>query len=359
MLESFGLAAVAFLAAGYNVKPPPHTVTIILWWLIALSMFQGLVNAFDVPGRQSFVIRLVDRREDLPNAIALNSSMFNAARLIGPAIAGILIWRVGEAWCFTIDGFSYLAVIIALLMMRVDEGARPTQHRHILVEMREGIRYATGFAPITALIALLAVASFASTPIMILMPRFATQVLHGNSLTQGLLTSSVAAGALIGALRLAARKSVVGLGRQLPFMTVGLGLSMIAFGFSTAEWFSMLALVGVGFCTMTQMASCNTLLQTLVEDHMRGRVMSLFTMAFMGMVPLGSLSSGQLAAVAGPAKTAAAGGGLCIIAGLAFATRLPKLRELVYPVFVQRGILPKTATALAATDAAVEESAKQ
>ncbi|HEY4328939.1 MAG TPA: MFS transporter, partial [Phycisphaerae bacterium] len=246
MLQSFALAAVAFLAAGYGTKPPPQTVTHIIYWLIALSMFQGLVNAFDVPGRQSFVVKLVHHREDLPNAIALNSSMFNAARLVGPAIAGVLIWKVGEAWCFTIDGFSYLAVLIALLMMKVNESDRPKNHRHVLVEFREGISYSMRFGPIRAILLLLAAISFSTTPVSILMPRFATQVLHGDARTQGLLTSAIAAGALIGALRLAARKTVVGLGRQMPIVAVILGVGMILFGLSSTFWLTLPSLVLFG-----------------------------------------------------------------------------------------------------------------
>jgi MFS family permease len=343
MLESFALAGLAFAVAGYGSKPPPHTVSVIIGWLIALSMFQGLVNAFDVPARQSLVVKLVDRREDLANAIALNSSMFNAARLVGPAIAGLLIWRVGEAWCFTIDGFSYLAVIVALLMMRVDEGDRPATRRHVWHEFREGLSYASRFTPIRTIITLLAAVSFTNTAITILMPRFATEVLQGDARTQGLLTSAIAVGALAGAVRLAARKSVVGLVGQMPWFTVMLGAGMMLFGLSTTRLLSLPGLVLVGFGTMTQMASGNTLLQTLVEDRMRGRVMSLFSMAFMGMMPLGSLAAGQVAAVIGPAKTVAGAGALSILAGLAFATRVPTLRRAIRPIYIEKGILPAQA----------------
>ena len=320
-------------------------------------MFQGLVNAFDVPARQSFVVKLVTNREDLPNAIALNSSMFNSARLVGPAIAGILIWKFGEAWCFTIDGFSLSqAVIIALFMMRVDESDRPKVHRHMIVEFREGFSYGMGFPPIRDILLLLGAVSFASAPVSLLMPRFATEVLHGDARTQGMLTSAIAAGALIGTVRLAARKSVLGLGSQMPWVTVAMGLTMILFGFSTLHWLSLLALVGVGYCTMTQMASGNTLLQTMVEDRMRGRIMSLFTMAFMGMMPLGSLVFGELAAHIGPSRRPVEIGGVfCIVSGLAFATRVPALRKQVRPIFVQRGILPEAAQGLAAAEVEVIE----
>jgi len=355
MLESFALAAVAFTATSFGTKPPPHTAALIINWLIGLSMFQGLVNAFDIPCRQSLVVKLVDRREDLPNAIALNSSMFNSARMIGPAIAGVLIWKVGEGWCFTIDGFSYLAVLIALLMMRVNENDRPTVHPHVLIELREGISYAIQFSPIRTILLLLAAVSFSATSASILMPRFATQVLHGDARIQGLLTSAMAAGALIGALRLAARKSVVGLGGQMPWITAILGAGMILFGLSTILWLSLLGLILVGFGTMTQMASCNTMLQTLVEDRMRGRVMSLFAMAFMGMMPLGALVSGQLAAHIGPAATVMAGGALCILSGLVFATQLPALRKEMHPIYVKRGILPEAAAGLAAAESIMEE----
>ena len=231
MLQSFGLATVAFLMVGVGGAvgtaggtPPATRVPAILACLIGLAACQGLINAFDMPTRQSLVVRLVERREDLSNGIALNSSMFNLARLIGPAVAGILIWRFGEAWCFTIDGLSYVAVIIALLMMRMNEDDRPKVHRNVLVELREGIAHANGFVPIRDILLVLAMTSFAVTPSTILMPRFATEVLHGDARTQGLLTSAIAVGALLGALRLAARKSVVGLGGQMPWVAVGQGV---------------------------------------------------------------------------------------------------------------------------------------
>jgi MFS family permease len=341
MMQSFGLAGVAFWGTKYGVKPSPETAQVIIIWLIGLSMFQGLVNAFDMPCRQAFVVQLVERREDLPNAIALNSSMFNIARLLGPMVAGVLIWKVSEVWCFTIDGFSYLAVLVALLMMKV-EGDKPKQERRkVLTELREGISYTVSFRPILAIILLLAGVSFMSYSAMVLMPRFAKEILHGDSRTYGFLLSAMAAGALMGALRLAARRSVLGLGGQLPWVTGILGVGMVVFGISHMFWLSVLGLVLVGYGTMTQMASCNTLLQTMVEDHMRGRVMSLFAMGFMGMIPLGALAAGFLASNinVGPQGTVMIGGVGCVAAGLVFATQLKGLRRDVRPVWVKKGIV--------------------
>jgi len=242
----------------------------LLTGLIALATFQGLVNAFDIPTRQTFVIQLVERREDLPNAIALNSSMFNLARLLGPFAAGFLIYFFHEGWCFTLDGISYIAVIIALLMIRVKPVAKSPERKRVLIDLADGIKYAAGMKSLRAILGLLAAASLAATPQMVLMPQFVTRVLHGDSRTQGFLTGAVAIGALLGAIRLAGRKSVVGLARIMPMAAAGMGVSLLLFGFSTYFWFSFASLVLLGFCTMTQMVAGNTLIQTIVEDHMRG-----------------------------------------------------------------------------------------
>jgi MFS family permease len=342
MIQSFGLAALAFVAAGLGAHISSHALTVLLTGLIALATFQGLVNAFDIPTRQTFVIQLVERREDLPNAIALNSSMFNLARLLGPFAAGFLIYFFHEGWCFTLDGISYIAVIIALLMIRVKPVAKSPERKRVLIDLADGIKYAAGMKSLRAILGLLAAASLAATPQMVLMPQFVTRVLHGDSRTQGFLTGAVAIGALLGAIRLAGRKSVVGLARIMPMAAAGMGVSLLLFGFSTYFWFSFASLVLLGFCTMTQMVAGNTLIQTIVEDHMRGRVMSLFTMAFMGMMPIGSLISGFLAepGFLGPRITTMLGGAVALLAASLFAMLLPGIRRELRPLYVTRGILP-------------------
>jgi MFS family permease len=358
MLESFGLAVLAFSVAGHGITVSPHGVTLAVTSLFGLAAFQGLVNAFDVPARQSFVVDLMERREDLPNAIALNSSMFNAARLLGPAVAGYLIYKVGEGWCFSLDGISYIAVIVALLMMRVVEKPKPKTHRHVLVDMKEGLRYVANFKSIRDILLLLAFVSLVGTPTLVLMPVFATKVLHGDARTQGILMAFSAAGALGGAILLAARKSVLGLGRLMPLATAGLGIGLVIFGFSHQVWLSGLALVITGFCMMTQMAAGNTLLQTLVDDKMRGRVMSLFTMAFMGMMPVGALIAGNLAsdAMLGPQWTTVVSGVACTVIASVFTLRLPAIRKELRPIYVKRGILPEAAAGVEAADGVLEES---
>jgi len=357
MLESFGLALLAFVAVGLNHTLSPHAIVIVIVLLLTLAAFQGLVNAFDIPARQSFVIQLVEKRSDLPNAIALNSSMFNAARLLGPAVAGYLIYSVGEAWCFALDGLSYIAVIFALLAMRLPPRTGTRINRRVLIEFKEGLRYAWGFRPIRSILLLLAGLSLCGTPQVVLMPVFAKNILHGDARTQGWLMASIAAGALAGALRLAGRRTVLGLGRSMPLAAAGMGGMLMVFGFSHVLWLSMAALVGVGFCMMTQVASGNTLLQTIVEDEKRGRVMSLFAMAVMGMMPLGALLTGTLASVPalGPQWTTAICGTACMVAAAIFTTQLPAIRREVRPIYIQRGILPQVAEALEAADAAVAE----
>lgn len=357
MLESFGLAALAFIMVGFGRQVSPHAVLVAVSVLLALAAFQGMVNAFDIPARQSFVIQLVEKREDLPNAIALNSSMFNTARLLGPAVAGYLIYKVGEAWCFTLDGISYLAVIAALLAMRVPHRPNPRHTTNMRIEFKEGLHYAMGFKPIRSILLLLAGMSLCGTPQMVLMPVFAKTILHGDARTQGLLTAAMAAGALSAALRLAARRSVVGLGRTMPLAAAGLGAGLVLFAFSHVLWLSMAALVVVGFCMMTQTAAGNTLLQTIVEDEKRGRVMSLFAMAFMGVMPIGALITGTLAepGILGPQWTTTICGVACILGAALFATQLPAIRREVRPIYIQRGILPAAAQGLQTADAVAEE----
>lgn len=325
-----------------------------IMWILLLYVGRGVINAFDIPSRQSFVVQMVERREDLPNAIALNSSLINSARLIGPSVAGLLIWWFGVGVCYSIDAISYIAVIVALLMMRVSPRKRTGPPKHVLTELAEGFRYGLGFAPIRAILLLLAMVSLVGAPYVVLMPVFALKVLHGDARTQGIMMGAIGVGALIAAVRLAARPSVLGLGRVMALAAVGFGLSLIAFGFSRNLYLSMPLLGCCGYCMITQMASGNTLLQTIVDDDKRGRVMSLYTLSFAGMVPLGSLLCGILTQRLdsrfpglGAPMTVQIGGVCCLFAAALFFVKIPALRKLVHPIYVERGIiLPPVAQAL-------------
>lgn len=328
------------------------TRAITVWQIVLLSVLVGTVNAFDTPTRQSFVVSMIENRDDLPNAIALNSSMFNGARLVGPAIAGILIAAVGEGVCFLINAGSYLAVIAALLAMRVTPRAPRGQRRRVWHELREGFAYTFGFAPTRDIILLLAVVSLVGMPYATLMPIFAAQVLHGGASTLGFLSSAAGVGALAGAVVLASRRSVLGLGRWIPAACTAFGMALIAFSLSRWLPLSLLFLAVAGLGMITQMASSNTILQTVVDDEWRGRVMSFYTMAFIGMTPFGSLLAGALASRIGAPRTVMLGGIICLLAAAAFARRLPELRRLVRPIYRERGIIPEVATGVQAADAA-------
>lgn len=335
MLQSFALAVLTLSGR------------ITIGWILALGAFQGLVNAFDMPGRQAFVVTMIEDKKDLGNAIALNSSMVNVARLLGPSIGGVIIAAAGEGWCFLIDGFSYLAVIVALLRMHV---AMPPAARGrragALAQLRDGFDYAFGFAPIRNIILLLALISLVGVPYSVLMPIFAGRILGGGPHTLGFLMTATGVGALTGALALANRKSVVGLGRVIPTAAAVFGAGLIAFSFSRVLWLSMLALVVTGFGFMVHMASSNTVLQTIVDDERRGRVMSFYMMAFLGATPFGSLVAGTLSARIGAPHTLLAGGMACLLAAGWFARELPALRAAVHPIYVRMGILPEVAAGL-------------
>jgi len=321
-----------------------------IWHVIALSLLLGFINALDMPARQSFLVQMLDRREDLTNAIALNSSMVNGARLIGPSIAGLLIAAAGEALCFLLNGLSYFAVIAGLLMMRVQPNARVGRQTAVLENLREGFRYAFGFPPIRSLLLLLALVSLTGASYTQLLPIFAQQILHGDARTQGFLISAAAVGALAGALYLAGRRSVRGLGRLIACASAVFGAGLIALGLSPRLWLTLAVMPVIGLGLMVQMASTNTVLQTIVDDDKRGRVMSFYSMAFMGMVPLGSLLAGILAHLVGAPLMVILGGTCCIAGSIAFVWRLPALRKLVRPIYVQRGIIPEVADGLQSTN---------
>ncbi|HTZ82735.1 MAG TPA: MFS transporter [Candidatus Acidoferrales bacterium] len=334
MLESFALAALAL--AGII------TVTEV----ILLNLFQGAVNAFDMPARQAFLVEMVEDHEDLGNAIALNSSLVNAARLIGPSIAGLIIALVGEGYCFLIDGISYIAVIVSLFAMIVAVHAHERRRESVLSELREGWDYVRGFRPIWSILLLLALISLVGMPYTALMPIFAGRILHGGAHTLGFLMGAVGIGALIGAVRLAARTSVLGLGRLLPITAAGFGASLVAFAASRQQWLSLLLLVITGYCFMQQMASSNTILQTIVENKKRGRVMSFYAMSFQGVAPFGSLIAGAAASRIGAPYTLMIGGALCVFGAALFAIQLPAIRQLIRPIYIQIGILPELANAI-------------
>lgn len=336
MLQAFALAYLALTGA------------IQVWQIIGLSVVLGFVNAFDMPGRQSFVVDMVENREDLGNAIALNSSMFNSARLLGPSIAGVLIALVGEGLCFLLNGVSYLAVIAALLAMRIAPRQREAQAAPIVQGLKEGFRYAFGFAPIRAILLLLALVSLMGMPYTVLMPIFATDILHGGPDTLGFLMGASGVGAVVGAIYLASRRSVLGLGRVIPIAASIFGFGLIIFSLSGLLWLSLLLMLVVGFGMIVQMASSNTLLQTIVEEDKRGRVMSFYVMAFMGAAPFGSLIAGAMASVIGAPNTILLGGVFCVAGAAIFARRLPSFRQLIRPIYVDMGIIQEVASGIQA-----------
>ncbi len=324
------------------------TGNIQVWHIVALGIFIGAINAFDIPTRQSFLLDMIENRADLGNAIALNSSMFNAARLVGPAIAGVVIAMSGEGVCFLLNALSFLAVLAALLAMKIKPQKMEKQHANPLLGLKEGIRYAFTFAPIRSILLLVALASVMGIPYSTLMPVFARDILHGGSHTQGFLMSAVGLGALTGALFLASRKSVRGLGKIIVFSAALFGAGIVIFSFSKILWLSLFAMVVTGFGMMVQMASSNTVLQTLADDDKRGRVISLYATAFMGMMPFGSLLAGSAAGIIGAPTTLLIGGLCCILGALLFARHLPSWRQMVRPVYAKKGIIPEIAEGLRA-----------
>jgi MFS family permease len=329
MVQSFALAALTFAGV------------IQVWHILVLQVVQGIINAFDTPARQAFVVEMVEDRRDLANAIALNSSMVNGSRILGPAIGGAVIATVGEAWCFTIDGVSYLFVIASLMAMHVRAAVTPAvPGSHILDELRAGFRYVAGSVPIRTALILLAIVSAMGMPYTVLMPVIAATILNGGPHTLGFLMAATGVGALAGALYLASRRSVLGLGRVTMLASLAFGVSLVAFSLSRSLWLSLAILPVVGGGFMVQMASTNTILQTIVEDRLRGRVMAFYTMAFLGTAPIGSLIAGVVADRLGAPATIAIGGLACVAAGTWFGLRLPQLRALIRPIYVERGILP-------------------
>ena len=314
------------------------TGAVRVWHIVIAASCLGVINSFDIPTRQSFFIHMIEKREDLGNAIALNSSLVNSARFLGPTIAGVLIAAAGEGVCILVNAVSYLAVISALLMMKIRPEKREAEVRHVFTEFKEGFRYTYGFPPIRALLFLVSLISLAGSPYSVLMPVFARDILHGGPHTLGFLMGSAGVGALTGTIYLASRSSIRGLGRVMVYATAALGTGVVAFSFSRSVPLSMLCIFFAGFGMMVDMASANTVLQTIVDDGKRGRVMSFYTMSFMGMAPFGSLLAGYAAARIGAPYTLVIGGSVCLAGSVLFARNLPKLKEHIRPIYARKGI---------------------
>jgi MFS family permease len=328
MLQS---AALAALTLGGVIQ---------VWELVALNVMQGLIDAFDMPTRQSMIVRMVEDRADLPNAIALNSSMVNGARLLGPAIAGVLIALVGEGLCFLVDALSYASVLVCVLLMRFEAPPRAAHGSRVLEDVIEGFRYASGSPPIRSILVLLALSGLAGRPFTVLLPVIASEVMRGGPGTLGALQSASGFGALAGALYLASRTSVLGLGRVIVIATAVFGLGLLAFSRAHLLGLALPLLFVAGGGMMVQTAASNTILQTIVEEDKRGRVMSLLGMSLFGSVPIGSLAAGALAARIGADDTIFAGGAVCCGAALFFLRALPAVRRAVRPIYERMGILP-------------------
>ena len=313
--------------------------TITVGWILGLQVVQGVINAFDTPARQAFVIQMVEDRADLPNAIALNSTMVNGSRIIGPSIGGVIIAAAGEGWCFMLDAISYIAVIVSLLAMRIEKTERRQARGAIGAEMRAGFEYVSRFMPVRTALLLLALVSTMGMPYTVLMPMVAAQTLHGGPHTLGSLMTASGLGAVAGALYLASRRSVLGLGRAMALATLAFGAGLVAFSFARTTWVALLVLPIVGAGMMIEMASTNTVLQTIVEEELRGRVMAFYSMAFLGTAPIGSLIAGVVADRIGAAETILLGGIACVAGAGWLALRLPRLREQVRPIYIERGII--------------------
>ena len=312
--------------------------------VIVLTAVQGVINAFDMPARQAFLVQMVDDRADLGNAIAINSSMANGARLVGPAIAGLVIGAVGEGWCFLIDGVSYFAVIASLMMMRIRPLGFARRTRGMLEELREGWQYVSDFRPIRTILLLFALVSLLAGPWSVLLPIFAAQVLHGDAYTLGWLTAASGIGALASGLSLAVRKTVVGLTRMVQIAVTMFGLALILFGLSHILWLSLVMLLFVGFGMIQVFAASNTIIQTLVPEEMRARVRGYYALAFYGTAPFGSLLAGSLAHRIGAPYTIVVTGTVGLAGAIWFTVELPRVRAVMRPIYQEMGLIPDPAS---------------
>ncbi|HVN71523.1 MAG TPA: MFS transporter [Desulfomonilia bacterium] len=328
MLQAF---ALAFLTLSGMIH---------VWHLFILSALLGVINAFDMPIRQSFVVEMIENRADLGNAIALNSFLFNGARLVGPSVAGVLIGMTSEGTCFLINGFSFLAVLVALLSMSIKRRDMSRAKDSIMNELKGGLTYVRGFMPIRYILINLALMSFMGMPYAVLMPVFAKDILKGGPETLGFLMASTGFGAIVGALFLASRKSVLGLERLIVFSSLLFGSGIVLFALSESVLLSAALLTVTGFGMMVQMVGSNTIVQTILDEEMRGRVMSFFAVSFAGTMPFGSLYAGAVASSIGAPMTLVISGFICIAASLAFYRRLPAIRDIIHPIYRKMGIIP-------------------
>lgn len=317
------------------------THTIQVWHILFLGGLLGVVNSVDTPVRQSFVVEMIDKKEDLSNAIALNSILINLARLLGPTIAGILIALVGTGWCFSLNALSYIAIVASLLMMKVNAVPKRKTTTNPLSDLKEGFRYVRNFIPIRNLLLLLALISLMGMPYQVLMPIFAKDIFRGGSHVLGFLMSVVGIGALCGGVYLASQTTVVGYGKKIVFATLLFGTTLAIFSQLNYLPLALLVLLFTGLGMMMQMTGINSVIQTLVDDDKRGRTMSFHTMAFFGMVPFGNLLSGILADAMGVRNTVLLGGLCCIAAACYAAFRLPAMREYARPIYLRKHIIPE------------------
>jgi len=340
ILSLFQALALAILVLAHLIQ---------VWMVIALSVVLGIINSFEMTSRQSLVVDMLEKREDLGNAIALNSSIFNGSRLIGPTVAGILIAAVGEGICFLLNALSFIAVIIALFAMRIPPRVITYKNPSMLRGLKEGFSYAFGFPPIRSILSMLSLTNLTGMQYVVLMPIFARDILHGGPNTLGYLMGATGVGALCGAIFLASRKTVLGLGRWIGVAAGILGIGLILFSTSKLFILSALLLLPIGFGMMVHMASSNTVLQTIVDDDKRGRLMSIYAMSIMGMSPLGSLIAGSAASKIGAPTTLIIAGAVCLLASIIFYKSLPALRKLVRPIYRQKGIIKEVANGLQST----------
>ena len=334
MVQAFALAVLTLAGV------------IRVWQVIVLGILLGCVNSLDIPARHSFIMDMVEKREALGNAIALNSFMFNFARLVGPSLAGVLIACWGEGMCFLLNGVSFFCVIGSLLAMEITVPHRRARDSNLLHDLREGLAYTFGFAPIRSILLLLSASSLMGMSYAVLMPVFARDVLHGGPQTLGFLMAAAGVGALLATVYLASRKDVLRLGKMLPVSTAIFAAGLIAFSLSRVLWLSLSLLLVAGFGMMVQMALSNTVLQVIVEDDKRGRVMSFYTMSFMGVAPLGSLLAGYLASRIGAPDTLMIGGLVCVLAALVFALRIGELQRMLHPLYRKMGVIPEVASGI-------------
>lgn len=337
LLAMIQAAVLAFLVLTRQIQ---------VWHIITLSAFLGVVNSFDMTIRQALTVEMIDDREDLGNAIALNSTMMNAARLIGPAIAGLLIVSMGEGICFLLNAISYVAVLVSLFAMKIPKIEMTPNASNVFLDIKEGFSYAANFLPIKWVLLILSLISLLGVSYQVLLPIFARDIFKGGAHTMGFFMTMAGFGALGGAMFLAARKNVRGLPRIIAWTAGLFGLTLILFSFSRSYWLSMGILLISGFGMMVHMASCNTILQTIVEEDKRSRIMSFYTMAFIGMMPFGSLLAGALAARIGAPHALALEGSCCILGALYFSSKLPTIRAKIRPIYVEKGIISEVAQGL-------------